>query len=80
MKRRIQNMFDEHLDLMVCMFAQLFYDVDIFLYDNAITTWIEDEAKRGLLASIVDFRWILMLNGSLMESFSFLKHHDYFML
>ncbi len=49
-------MFDEHLDLMVCMFAQLFYDVDIFLYDNAITTWIEDEAKRGLLASIVDFR------------------------
>jgi len=56
MKRRIQNMFDEHLDLMVCMFAQFFYDVDIFLYDNAITTWFEDEAKRGLLASIVDFR------------------------
>jgi hypothetical protein len=47
MKRTIQNMFDEHLNLMVCMFAQFFLYVNIFIYDSAITTWIEDEAKKG---------------------------------
>ncbi len=28
----------EHLDLMVCMFAQPFYIVDIFFYDDVIIT------------------------------------------
>ncbi len=66
-------MLDEHLDLMVCMFAQLFYDVDTFFYDDAITTWIEDEAKWvfWLVLWTLDESSILMLNGSLMEALGF---------
>ncbi len=32
------------------MFAQPFYTVDTFPYDDAITTWTEEKASRGLLA------------------------------
>jgi hypothetical protein len=46
----------------VCL-HNFFYDVDIFFYDNAITTSIEDETKKGSLASIMDFRWILYLDA-----------------
>lgn len=38
----------EHLDLMVCMFAQPFYIVDTFFYDDVIITWI-NEKRKGLL-------------------------------
>jgi hypothetical protein len=30
MKTKLQNQLYEHMDLMVCMFAQLLYIVDIF--------------------------------------------------
>jgi hypothetical protein len=37
MKTRLRNRLCEHLDLVVCMFAQPFYTVDTFPYDDAIT-------------------------------------------
>jgi hypothetical protein len=37
MKTRLRNRLCEHFDLMVCMFAQPFYTVDTFPYDDAIT-------------------------------------------
>jgi hypothetical protein len=40
MKTRLWNWLCEHLDLVVCMFAQPFCTVDTFPYDHAITTWI----------------------------------------
>jgi len=48
-KIRLWNKLCEHLDLMVCMFAQPFYDVDSFHYNDAITTWTNEKARRGLL-------------------------------
>jgi hypothetical protein len=50
MKTRLQNQFCEHLDLVVHMFAQLFYTVDIFLYDDVIRIWINAKARKGILA------------------------------
>jgi len=32
------------------MFAQSFYIVDTFPYDDAITAWIDEKERRGLLA------------------------------
>ncbi len=49
-KTRLHIQLCEHLDLVVCMFTQQFYIVDIFLYDNAITPCINEKIKRGLLA------------------------------
>jgi hypothetical protein len=36
MKTKLQNQFWEHLDLVVCMFAQPFYMINTFPYDDAI--------------------------------------------
>jgi hypothetical protein len=38
------------LDLVVHIFAQLFYIVDTLFYDDAIIAWIDEKAIRGLLA------------------------------
>ncbi len=48
-KTRLHIQLCEHLDLVVCMFAQPFYIVDIFPYDDAITPYTNEKAKRGLL-------------------------------
>ncbi len=37
MKTKLQNQFCQHLDLVVCMFAQPFYMINTFPYDDAIT-------------------------------------------
>jgi trans-aconitate methyltransferase len=37
MKTKLQNWLCEHLDLVVCMFAQPFYTINTFPYDDAIT-------------------------------------------
>jgi hypothetical protein len=50
MKIKLQNKFCEHLDLVVRMFAQPFYIVDSFLYNNAIIAWTNEKAMKGLLA------------------------------
>jgi hypothetical protein len=47
MKTRFHNQLCEHLDLVVRMFAQPFYIVDTFPYDNAITAWIDEKEKKG---------------------------------
>jgi hypothetical protein len=81
MKRRILNMFDEHLDLMVCMFAQLFFMMLIFFYiimPSQPRLRMKQKGVFWLALGTLDESSILMLNGSLMESFRFLKHHDYF--
>jgi hypothetical protein len=49
MKIRLWNKLCDHLDLMVCMFAQPFYNVDSFPYNDAITTWTDEKTRRGLL-------------------------------
>jgi hypothetical protein len=36
--------------MVVWMFAQPFYTIDTFPYDDAITTWTQERARRGLLA------------------------------
>jgi hypothetical protein len=38
MKTRLWNRLCEHLDLVVCIFAQPFYSIDIFPYDDVTTT------------------------------------------
>jgi hypothetical protein len=38
MKTRLQNHICEHLDLVVKMFAQAFYTIDAFPYNDAITS------------------------------------------
>jgi hypothetical protein len=50
MKTRLWNHLCEHLDMVVQMFAQPFYTIDTFPYDDAITTWTHEKARRGLLA------------------------------
>jgi hypothetical protein len=50
MKTRFRNQLCEHLDLVVGRFAQPFYIVDTFPYDDAITAWIDEKERRGLLA------------------------------
>jgi hypothetical protein len=37
MKTKLQNQLCEHLDLVVCVFAQPFYTIDTFPYDDVIT-------------------------------------------
>jgi hypothetical protein len=49
-KTRLWNRLCEHLDLVVQMFAQPFYIINAFAYDDAIITWIEEKTRRGLLA------------------------------
>jgi hypothetical protein len=39
----------EHLDLMVCMFAQPFYIVNTYFNDDVTITWINEKARKGLL-------------------------------
>ncbi len=40
----------DHLDLMVHMFAiTLLHCFNFFAYNDAITTWTNEKAKRGLL-------------------------------
>jgi hypothetical protein len=50
MKTRLWNRLCEHLDLVVHMFAQPFYMVDSFPYNDAIIAWTNKKAMRGLLA------------------------------
>jgi hypothetical protein len=50
MKTRLRNQLCEHLDLVVHMFAQLFYTIDTFPYDDAITAWTDEKERRGVLA------------------------------
>jgi hypothetical protein len=50
MKTRLRNKICEHLDLVVCMFAQPFYIVDSFPYNDAIIAWTNEKARKGLLA------------------------------
>jgi hypothetical protein len=50
MKTRLWNPLCEHLDMVVWMFAQPFYTIDTFPYDDAITTWTDEKTRRGLLA------------------------------
>jgi hypothetical protein len=50
MKARLQNKLCEHLDLVIHIYAQPLYTIDIFINDVTITTWIGEMAKRGLLA------------------------------
>jgi hypothetical protein len=54
MKMRLWNKHYEHLDLVVCMFAQLLYIIDSFPYNDVITIWTNEKVKGGLMASIVD--------------------------
>jgi hypothetical protein len=48
-KIRLWNKLCDYLDLLVRMFAQPFYNVDSFPYNDAITTWTNEKARRGLL-------------------------------
>ncbi len=50
MKTRLWNRLCEHLGMVVMMFAQPFYTIDTFPYDDAITTWTHEKVKKGLLA------------------------------
>jgi hypothetical protein len=50
MKIGLQNRLYEYLDLVVLMFAQPFYTIDTFPYDDAIMAWIDEKEKKGLLA------------------------------
>jgi hypothetical protein len=50
MKTGLRNRLCEHLDLVVHMFAQPFYTIDTFPYDDAITTWTDEKERRCLLA------------------------------
>jgi len=47
---KLQNWFCDHLNLVVHMFAQPFYTVDMFPYDDAIMAWTNEKERRGLLA------------------------------
>jgi hypothetical protein len=49
-KARLRNKLCEHLNLVIHIYAQLLNIIDTFLDDVAITTWIDEKAKRGLLA------------------------------
>jgi hypothetical protein len=50
MKTRLQNKLYEDRDLVVCMFAQVIYNVDAFPYNDVIIVWINEKVRRGLLA------------------------------
>jgi hypothetical protein len=47
MKTRLWNYLCEHLDILVRMFTQPFHIVNTFPYDDAIITWMEENARRG---------------------------------
>jgi hypothetical protein len=49
-KTKLHIQLCEHLDLVVCMFAQPFYIVDIFPYDDAITPCTNEKVKMVLIA------------------------------
>jgi hypothetical protein len=51
MKIKFWNSLCEHLDLVVHMFAQPSHIVSTFLYDDAITTWINEKARKGFVVS-----------------------------
>jgi hypothetical protein len=46
MKMRLQNQLCEHLDLVVHMFAQLFYTIDTFPYNDAIIVWTDKKTRK----------------------------------
>jgi len=48
-KMRSQNYLREHLDLVVHKFAQPFYTIDTFPYDNVITSWTNEKTRKGVL-------------------------------
>ncbi len=50
MKIRLWNKLYEHLNLVVCMFAELLYIIDSFPYNDVITIWTNEKVKRGLMA------------------------------
>jgi hypothetical protein len=39
MKRKLRNRLIDHLDLVVCMFAQKFYNLEFFSYNAVIQSW-----------------------------------------
>ncbi len=49
-KAKLQNELCKHFNLVIHIYAQPLYTIDIFLNDVAIPTWIDEKAKRGLLA------------------------------
>jgi hypothetical protein len=72
MKTRLQNKLCERLDLVVCMYVQPFYIVDIFPYHDVITTWTKENTRRDLLVSNIP--WIMdghysLYNGTLAQWF-----------
>jgi hypothetical protein len=50
---RFWNWVCDHLDLVVHMFAQPLYIIDVFTYDDAIIVWINEKTRKGFLASYV---------------------------
>ncbi len=46
MKMRLQNRLCEHLDLVVHMFAQLFYTIDTFPYDDVTIIWTNKKTRK----------------------------------
>jgi hypothetical protein len=54
MKTRLWDQFNDHLDLMVHMFAiALLHCFNFFLYNDPITTWTNEKARKSFLAWIV---------------------------
>jgi hypothetical protein len=49
MKMRLQNRLCKHLDLVVHMFAHLFYAIDTIPYDDAIIVWTNKKTRKVLL-------------------------------
>jgi hypothetical protein len=45
-KMRLQNQLCEHLDLVVHIFAHLFYSIDTIPYDDAIIVWINKKTRK----------------------------------
>jgi hypothetical protein len=46
MNMKLQNWLCEHLDLVVHMFAQLFYTINTFPYDDAIIIWTNKKTRK----------------------------------
>jgi hypothetical protein len=72
MKTRLWNRLCEHLDLVVHMYMQPYYTIDIFPYHDAIITWTEEKTQKGLLACNIP--WIMdghysLHNGTLTKWF-----------
>jgi hypothetical protein len=46
-KSKLKNIFNDHLGLVVYMFAQKFYNLENFPYDVAIQSWKHAEVRHG---------------------------------